>query len=185
MIMNPQTRLNANLSGQKNHGLSCGFFSFWTFFWQKKRTLPPWKRFLKNSKKRHTYGISGDLWPLKLAFARVCVFIPSLALSKVGSDSWMLVPIMNRQTRRNANLSGHGADKKITDFLAVFSHFGHFFFDNKKKTHALPPWFDDFWKTQKNVILMGFLVIFGSKNVQNLGDELWSHKRGTQSQVEG
>ena len=61
-FMNPQTRANANLSGQKNHGLSCGFFSFWTFFWQKKRTLPPWKRFLKNSKKRHTYWISGDFW---------------------------------------------------------------------------------------------------------------------------
>ena len=64
--MKSQTRPNANLSGQKNDGLSCGFFSFWTFFWQKKRTLPPpWKRFLKNSKKRHTYRISGDFWVKK------------------------------------------------------------------------------------------------------------------------
>ena len=83
--MNTQTRANANLSGQKNHGLSCGFFSFWTFFWQKKRTLPPWKRFLKNSKKRHTYGISGDLWPLKLAFSRVCVFIVRRAEGNLDS----------------------------------------------------------------------------------------------------
>ena len=96
--MNPQTRPNANLSGQKNHGLSCGFFSFWTFFWQKKRTLPPWKRFLKNSKKRHTYGISGDLWPLKLAFGRVCGFIVDESQSKVRSH----------KRGHNPKLRGHG-----------------------------------------------------------------------------
>ena len=64
-------------------------------FLTKKRTLPPWKRFLKNSKKRHTYGISGDLWPLKLAFARVCVFIVVL----VPGFPLMLSGLMKGQNR--------------------------------------------------------------------------------------
>ena len=52
------------------------------------------------------------------------------------------------------------AVKKITAFLADFSHFGHFF--DKKNAHYHRE--NDFWKTQKNVILMGFLVICDRSN---------------------
>ena len=42
--------------------LSCCFFSFLALFWQKKRSVSSWKRFLKKSKKRRSIWISDDFW---------------------------------------------------------------------------------------------------------------------------